>query len=563
MSAGNICMKMDLYKKGRVRDERTSLAECLGLNGVEDTGEHFVLGRDEAAEDDFTHLHALQALSLVLGQAFHRMSLSEAVADCECLILRGGFYHVATANTDFLAQCRRNSAARDVLGGADRVYCDGMPLVWISRLISRGLPERVAGSDLTPRLLHLCAVRGWRVFLFGSDEVTMARLRVELPIQYPGLQIVGAIAPPYGDVESWDNASFVEAIQEASPHVVLSAMGFPKQDLWIQRYLQPSVPALAIGVGASLDFLAGKQVRAPIWMQRSGLEWCWRMAKDPGRLVKRYAGDLWALCCLLARELPYFVMRSRTVRFSPVMNGIGAAFDRVVVNEGSNLASLHRRVVGSDQQVVVLDCVELHRPPLAICSELVGLAKAARNVGKVVAVYGGGSRLGSFLNAVGVDRVLPFFENPLALEAWISKQTSIFGGRTWTLRVPGNLTESRVRKFRECVREIAQIVWAEGGTLRLSLEEVNRVSLVAMLQLARWCEDFEGRTGFISLSGGTEQLREVFRIIGLEDYLEDAPLPLESVGPRDVSSGLDRAEVAQPTVEDEEEVVLGGEPLWD
>jgi anti-anti-sigma regulatory factor len=287
------------------------------------------------------------------------------------------------------------------------------------------------------------------------------------------------------------------------------------------------------------------------------------MAGDPGRLVKRYAGDFWALGCLLARELPFFLRKARSTRVSPVANGIGGSLERVAVCDGCDWDALHKQVMQSDRSVIVLDCAELLAPELPICSELAALAKAARQAGKVAAVYGGGARLGAYLAKIGMADTLPVFEYPLALEAWAVKQTSVFAGRTWTLRVPANLTESRIKEFRGCVRELARWLRAEGDTLRLCLDEVNRASLTAMLQLARWCEDFEGRSQMITLSGGTEELRETFRIIGLEDYLEEAPLPLEGMGGSAVFAKADRAEVALPSSEEDDELALGGEALWD
>jgi len=130
--------------------------------------------------------------------------------------------------------------------------------------LPKGLPERVAGCRISgPKLLQRSAERGWGVFLFGSDEETMAVLKVRLARLYPGLRLVGAIVPPYGQIEDWDNEAYVAEIRAAKPSVFLAALGFPKQDLWINRYLKPAAPTLAVGVGASLDFLVGAQYSCP------------------------------------------------------------------------------------------------------------------------------------------------------------------------------------------------------------------------------------------------------------------------------------------------------------
>jgi len=190
------------------------------------TVEDIVLRADEG--DELESLGRGEDLSLLLGQPFHRLTLEQALEECDKLVSLGGFWHVVTANTDFLAQSSRNQEAKSVLLGADRIFCDGMPLVWLSRLFAKGLPERVAGSDLTPKLLQRCAERGWGVFLFGTDEETMAVLKVRLAKLYPGLRLVGAIAPPYGRIEDWDNEAYVAEILAAKPSVFLAALGFPE-----------------------------------------------------------------------------------------------------------------------------------------------------------------------------------------------------------------------------------------------------------------------------------------------------------------------------------------------
>jgi N-acetylglucosaminyldiphosphoundecaprenol N-acetyl-beta-D-mannosaminyltransferase len=246
------------------------------------------------------------ARRLVLGLPFTAVSAPAALERCLEIVNRREPRHVITANTDFLAKAEADPDVRRLMFEADEVFCDGMPLVWASRLFERpgrGLPARVTGSDLVPRLLDRLAAAGKSVFFLGSDEATLKRLTQKLSQELPALKIAGAVAPPMGPIDSWDNESLVETIRSARPDVLMVAVGFPKQDQWIQRFGSLIGVPLMIGVGASLDFIAGKQTRAPRWMQVSGLEWIWRLGTDPKRLARRYLDDAAVFARVIGRQL--------------------------------------------------------------------------------------------------------------------------------------------------------------------------------------------------------------------------------------------------------------------
>ncbi len=230
-------------------------------------------------------------IAFLLGLPFHRMTMADtvnaAVEAVETAIPR----YFVTANADFVAQAYDNDRLREILLHAHRAVCDGMPLIWLSRLFPPALPERVAGSDLVFELFQQGSQRNWRFFFLGSDEATLAKTEAVLAERYPGLQVCGSFSPPFAAVEDWPNAEIAKQIQLAKPHVLLVAVGCPKQEYWIARYASELNIPLAIGIGASLDFIAGRQVRAPRWMQKTGTEWIWRMATDPGRLMARYWKD--------------------------------------------------------------------------------------------------------------------------------------------------------------------------------------------------------------------------------------------------------------------------------
>ena len=229
--------------------------------------------------------------SLIVGLPFHHTTMEEALRDYTSIMQGDRSEYWITANVDFATRAPADPILKDLVFHADRVFCDGLPLVWLSKIFGRPLPERVAGSDMVPKLLEASANEGYRVYFLGSDKETLSRASQIATERYPGLQIAGQHAPPIAHVHEWDNEHIISEIAASRTDLVLVAVGSPKQERWISGYLDRTGAKLAIGIGASLDFIAGSQTRAPVWVQRVGFEWLWRMLTDPKRLAKRYASN--------------------------------------------------------------------------------------------------------------------------------------------------------------------------------------------------------------------------------------------------------------------------------
>jgi N-acetylglucosaminyldiphosphoundecaprenol N-acetyl-beta-D-mannosaminyltransferase len=164
---------------------------------------------------------------------------------------------------------------------------DGQPLVWASRLLGAPLPERISGADLVPLLMKRAAVHHWRVYLVGAGP-GVAEMAAE-KIRCLGVDIAGTDSPLLSSrLDPSESTAVVEKIQRARPNLVLVAFGSPKQEQWMFQVQEQIRPAVSIGVGAALDFVAGRVKRAPRWMSRSGLEWLFRLSQEPRRLWRRY-----------------------------------------------------------------------------------------------------------------------------------------------------------------------------------------------------------------------------------------------------------------------------------
>lgn len=219
-------------------------------------------------------------------------------------------HYLATANVDFLVQTRTDSELRRILNEAHLVVCDGTPLVWLSRLLRRGLPERVAGSDLVPQLLERAERQGWRVFFLGGEPRALSRAVRNVEAKHPNIHIVGSYSPPFAPLDKMDHEGICERVRVAKPDLLLVSFGCPKQEKWIARNHAALEVPVSIGVGATIDFLAGTVKRAPRWMQVGGMEWIYRLAQEPRRLLKRYSTDLVVFFVGSVREITRSIFSS-------------------------------------------------------------------------------------------------------------------------------------------------------------------------------------------------------------------------------------------------------------
>ena len=249
----------------------------------------------------------------LLGIAFDNLTLREAVGRIEEMIASLRSHHVVTANVDFLAQARRDLELQRILLNAPLVLCDGTPLVWASRLFGNPLPERVAGADLVPELIRLAARKNYRLFFLGTTEEANTRAIARLRAQHPDLEI-SHYSPPFRPLLEMDDAEIIRRIRAAQPDLLFVAFGCPKAEKWIARHDHELGVPVAIGVGATIDFLAGSVKRAPLWMQRGGLEWIYRLGQEPRRLFKRYATDLWYFGGAMVRQWWTMKWRAGTSR---------------------------------------------------------------------------------------------------------------------------------------------------------------------------------------------------------------------------------------------------------
>jgi N-acetylglucosaminyldiphosphoundecaprenol N-acetyl-beta-D-mannosaminyltransferase len=236
----------------------------------------------------------------VLGSPLDPVTLDEVLARVDEAIAARKPTLNASLNAAKLVRMQEDAELREAVAGCELVTADGQPVVWAARLLGHDVPERVNGTDLMELLLAHSEERGYSVFLLGSRPATLARARAELERRYPRLHVAGThhgyYAPP-------EEADVVAGVAAARPDILFVALETPQKELFQARHREALGVPFTMGVGGSLEVLAGTRKRAPRWAQRAGLEWLFRLGQEPRRLASRYAVGNTRFVYLVGREL--------------------------------------------------------------------------------------------------------------------------------------------------------------------------------------------------------------------------------------------------------------------
>ena len=241
----------------------------------------------------------------LFGISLHKVTMSRAISLLlqwmdEILPCR----YVVTPNVDHVVNVQSLPAMQMAYREAALVVADGWPLVAASRWLGRPLPERVAGSDLVPGILGAChAIPDFRVFLLGAAPGVAGQAAERIRRGWPHVQVCGVASPTQGfETDPAQCQAILNAINALAPHLLVVGLGAPKQEIWLRQYAPRLNARVAIAGGATIDYLAGIQRRAPVWVQRLRMEWLFRLLSDPRRLAGRYARDAVIFPRLVAAE---------------------------------------------------------------------------------------------------------------------------------------------------------------------------------------------------------------------------------------------------------------------
>jgi N-acetylglucosaminyldiphosphoundecaprenol N-acetyl-beta-D-mannosaminyltransferase len=241
---------------------------------------------------------ALSSITL-LSVPVHQVTIAQTLLQIERFLETPGLHQIATVNPEFVMAAQKDADFLALLQTADLSIPDGVGLLWAARMMGERLPERVAGSELVYHLAGLAAEKGCPVFLLGAAPGVADAAAAVLKNHYPTLIIAGTYA---GSPDPAENDAIVQHINDSAAALLFVAYGAPKQDKWIARNRENLTPVrAAIGIGGAFDFITGRSVRAPQWMQKLGIEWLHRLYHEPWRWRRMLALPQFALRIIAAR----------------------------------------------------------------------------------------------------------------------------------------------------------------------------------------------------------------------------------------------------------------------
>jgi len=225
--------------------------------------------------------------AFLLGVRVDRITQQQAIERIDQLVARqkespatSPCQQVVTVNTEFVMMAQYDTVFRNIINHAALVVADGIGIVWGTRYIGQPTPERVTGTDTLVALAKHCANNGYRLYLLGAAPGVAEEAATRLQVLAPGLQVAGTYA---GSPSPAEEDAIIERVRTAKADILCVAYGAPAQEIWIARNLSRLPVAVAMGVGGAYDFLSGRQLRAPRVMQRLGLEWLYRLYREPWR----------------------------------------------------------------------------------------------------------------------------------------------------------------------------------------------------------------------------------------------------------------------------------------
>jgi N-acetylglucosaminyldiphosphoundecaprenol N-acetyl-beta-D-mannosaminyltransferase len=401
---------------------------------------------------------------VLYGVPFHNVSFEEAMDWIVARVRSGRPANIATANLDFVTQAWSDPELQRILIDADLVLADGFPVVKLAPFFGPKLKGRVSGSDLTPSLAARAEREGLRIYGLGGGEGVAERAMAALKEQHPKLNVAGIFSPPYLPLLEMDHQEILRKLEQAAPDILFVAFGAPKQEKFISMHVRGWNVPVAMGVGASLDFIAGEQKRAPVWIQRLCLEWLWRLCSNPKRLINRYLSNQRFLISASEKMISIRCMADRPVTFDAMdepalrrLEGMGVAVEHFqqLGDESIAAAFIERLGTTGSEKHILLD---LHAAPWLDSLELGALlevSKACRSHDRRLILYAPRPKVRRLLETC---RLIDYFDTAVQMDAVDeivqlirehSEGGTLHEGGTLRLDLPVELTAATLPEFEQ------------------------------------------------------------------------------------------------------------------
>jgi N-acetylglucosaminyldiphosphoundecaprenol N-acetyl-beta-D-mannosaminyltransferase len=466
----------------------------------------------------------------ILGVPFDNVTTTETLALIEEMIASRQPHCAATANVDFVVQALEDVELRRILFDMHLVLADGMPIVWASKFLGNPLPERVTGSGLIPRLLAEAEAKGWRVFFLGGTDESVAQAAKNTRAKHPRLQLVGAYSPPFKPLLEMDHEDILRRIHEARPDILLVAFGCPKQEKWINMHYRAAGVPFSVGVGATIDFLAGTFKRAPVWMQKTGTEWIFRMLQEPRRLIKRYGKDLWVFGRVIWQQWWHLRQRKRhpgAVQ-PPVVNQDLPGISIIKAPACLNAADVQQYRAPWLQAVenndVILDLSDTTATDSTGVGMLIRLRKRSRELGRGFVLVAPSTRI---MAALKLMQLQGFFAiEPTLTEARLRVKKETGGARlsvrtqadALVIRWQGDVTAESAGDLEAKTQAQLKNV-AAGQRVLIDLEQVAFLDSTGLGLMVRLRKTYLRKNIALKFCHPSENVRNVLRFTKIDEFL--------------------------------------------
>lgn len=230
----------------------------------------------------------------------------EAIEHIEWCIQNRKIGQVITPNVDQICRMEWDDYFRKIVNSSELILVDGHPLMWIAKLYKKPFKEKICGSDLVPLLCERAAEKGYKVFFLGAAPGVAKRAAKIMQTKYAGLKVAGTYSPPINFEKDQDEMDKInQMLYKSKADMLFVGLGVPKQDIFIYENMHKYQIPVSFSIGATIDFIAGKQKRAPKWVNKIGMEWFYRFIHNPGRMLKRYFIDDMKIFKLAWKYRPY------------------------------------------------------------------------------------------------------------------------------------------------------------------------------------------------------------------------------------------------------------------
>ena len=495
----------------------------------------------------------MRKLLIILNVPIDDLNMAEALERLDEFIAvgreTGKGHQVATVNADFAVKALRDPELRYLLQEADMATADGMPLVWGARLLGVPMEGRVTGADMVPALAERAAQKGYSLYLLGAAPGVAAHAGAIMQEKHPGLKIVGVCSPPYGPILEMDR-SILDDIKAAKPDILLVAFGNPKQEKWIGMYGRELGVPVMIGIGGTLDFIAGETKRAPEWMQKSGLEWVFRLAQEPRRLWRRYVVDLTAFGSFFVRQWWFMRQGKASAPLLPTRDAVMVDDTAVLTVQGrltveNHIAFLEKgQAALAETPFLIVNLAEATFLDSSALGALVGLAKQARDRDGKLWLTAVPKTIQQTLSLMRLDRFFDMLDDVAAGLAARQARALLASAPTVVETPPASKEQWQVTKMPRRldaatvsnVQATCTALLAENPYLALDCSEMVFLTSAGLAMLAQLHRQAEGQGGELRVAGCSQDALRVIemtrfdRVLSLFESVTEATMAASNNG---------------------------------